>query len=124
MILKAGRSRRLEASIMTTLTRAPSPLIVDEFADNPATESELQYQYLDRFRRVSIGPSVSLVFENAKTLNFRVHEVQTLQRVYPPAAIRRMLDWYESLLPGPDRISAAVSVRRPGRRPTAGLNGL
>src|SRR5262245_16680 len=98
--------------------------LIDEFADNPAAESELQLQFIDRYRKVTVGPSVSLVFENARTLNFRIHEVQTLQRIYPPVMVRRMLDWYSSLMPQSDRISAAVSVRRPGRRPTAGLNGL
>src|SRR5438132_13058966 len=108
---------------MTAMT--PDALtFVEEFADETAADSELQFQYLDRYRKVPVGPSVTLVFENAKTLNFRVHEVQTLQRVYPPATVRRMLDWYASLLPAADRVSAAVQVRRPGRRPSAGLNGL
>jgi hypothetical protein len=108
---------------MTAMT--PDALtFVEEFADETAADSELQFQYLDRYRKVPVGPSVTLVFENAKTLNFRVHEVQTLRRVYPPATVRRMLDWYASLLPAEDRVSAAVQVRRPGRRPSPGLNDL
>ena len=108
---------------MTAMT--PDALtFVEEFADDTATESELQFQYLDRYRKVPVGPSVSLVFENARTLSFRIREVQTLRRVYPPVTVRRMLDWYASLMPSAERISAAVSVRRPGRRPSRGLNGL
>jgi hypothetical protein len=35
-----------------------------------------------------------------------------------------MLGWYQGLMPAADRISALVSVRIPGRRPSAGFNGL
>lgn len=108
---------------MTAMTADAFP-VVEELLDNPAAESELQYQYLDRTRKLPVGPSVSLVFENAKTLNFRVREVQSLSRVHGPATVRRMMDWYMSLMPSAERISAAVTVRRPGRRPTPGLNGL
>ena len=108
---------------MTAITTEPLTF-VEEFTENPAAESELQFQYLDRYRKVPVGPSVSLAFENANTLAFRIQEVQKLSRVESPAYIQRMLGWYSSLMPGADRLCAAVSVRRPGRRPTAGLNGL
>ncbi len=108
---------------MTAMT-AEAMTFVEEFADQGAVESELLYQYLDRYRKVPVGPSVSLAFENANTLAFRVTEVQKLRRVYPAATVQRMLGFYASLLPGPFRLCAAVSVRRPGRRPTAGLNTL
>lgn len=108
---------------MTVMTADAFP-VVEELLDNPAAESELLYQYLDRVRKVPVGPSVSFVFENARTLNFRVREVQSLQRVYGVSTVRRMLDWYMSLMPSRGRISASVLVRRPGRRPTPGMNDL
>ncbi|CAN5499914.1 hypothetical protein BH11PLA2_BH11PLA2_03440 [soil metagenome] len=107
-----------------TATLPEASDFVDEFAENSAYESGQQYEYLDHCRRIAVGPSVSLVFENHKTLSFRVREVEKLSRVYPPASVRRMLDWYAGLLPDSHRLTAAVTVRRPGRRPNPGLNGL
>jgi len=100
--------------------------VASPFVENfvSTAESEQLFDYLDRCRKVQAGPSVSLSFENAQTLSFRVQEVQKLRRAYPLATIQRMLGFYASLLPSAERLCAAVSVRRPGARPTPGLNGL
>lgn len=75
-------------------------------------------EYLDRCRRVRVGPAVTLVFENRQTLWFRVQELARVARLTAPSLVKRELDWYARLLPGDDCVRAAVWVAEPGRRPT------
>jgi hypothetical protein len=107
-----------------TRTASSSFTFADEIGDNSPFAAGQQFDYLDRCRKVVVGPSVSLVFENHQTLSFRIREVEGLSRHYPPMQVRKMLAWYEGLMPGRDRLTASVSVRRPGRRPLPGLNTL
>jgi len=102
----------------------PSPAFTDEFVADPAVEYEQQSHYLDRCRRVRVGPAVTLVFENRRTLAFRVRELRSLARRTGPATVSRELDWYSGLLPGPGHLLAALAVREPGSRPSDRLNAL
>src|SRR5262245_60467536 len=94
----------------------------DVFAPDPFTTIDdgtvTSPDYLDRCRRVRVGPAVTLVFENQQTLWFRIQELARLARLTTPSLVKRELDWYTRLLPGDDRIRAAVWVAEPGRRPT------
>jgi hypothetical protein len=101
---------------MTTATMTEATDSLDDLLDNPAYESEVQSHYLDRYRKVPVGPSLTLLFENARTLRFRIREARSLG-----SSGRPLLAWYASLKPREDRICASVLVRRPGRRPTPGL---
>jgi hypothetical protein len=65
-------------------------------------------RYLDRYRRVRIGPKVTLVFENRQTLWFRVQEVLRVARLREPARVQGELDLYNRLLPRRDRLQAAL----------------
>lgn len=96
----------------------------DELVDRGSAMAEMQQDYIDRYRKVPIGPSVTAVFENAQTLAFRVREVQRLRRSEAPATVQRMLGWYSNLMPSCERLCAAVRVGRPGRRTTSGLQAL
>ena len=40
-------------------------------------------KYIDRFRRVRIGPRLTLIFENRQTLWFRVQEVVRVETAVP-----------------------------------------
>jgi hypothetical protein len=91
---------------------APDPFLMP---DGGAAASP---EYLDRCRRVRVGPAVTLVFENRLTLWFRVQELARVARLTAPSLVQRELDWYARLLPGDDRVRAAVWVAEPGRRPT------
>jgi hypothetical protein len=101
-----------------------SPAFPDEFVADPAVAYEQQSRYLDRCRRVRVGPAVTLVFENCRTLAFRVRELRILARRTSPARISRELDWYTGLLPGPGHLLATLAVREPGSRPSDRLNAL
>jgi hypothetical protein len=65
-------------------------------------------RYTDRYRRVRVGPQVTLVFENRQTLWFRVQEVLRVARLTDPEWIQAELDLYNRLLPGPGRLHASL----------------
>src|ERR1700691_1488801 len=86
-------------------------LPLDEFADRRREFFADHVRYLDRYRRVRLGPSLTLLFENRQTLWFRVQEVLRVARLAEPARVRQELDLYNRLLPGRDRLQAALLIR-------------
>ncbi len=67
-------------------------------------------RYLDRYRRVRIGPKVTLLFENRQTLWFRVHEIFRIARLSETTRIQEELKWYNHLLPGRNSLQAAMII--------------
>jgi hypothetical protein len=96
----------------------------DDFLDLPEDDADRRHLYLVRCRRVRVGPSVSVVFENRQTLWFRVQELSRLARATDPGSVQAELDWYASLLPGRGKLTAAVWVSEIGRRPTRELDAV
>ena len=90
----------------------------DEFAATQDASVESRHRYLDRCRKVRVGPAVTVVFENRQTMWFRVQELAQVARATTQGTIQPELDWYKQLLPGGDRLIAAVWVAEPGRRPS------
>jgi Protein of unknown function (DUF3501) len=88
-------------------------LPLEEFAGRRRELFEAQGRYLDRYRRVRVGPAATLVFENRQTLWFRVQDVLRVARLTDPARVQRELDLYNRLLPGPDRLQAALLIAVP-----------
>jgi hypothetical protein len=85
-------------------------LPLEEFAARRRELLSAHLRYLDRFRRVRVGPKLTLVFENRQTLWFRVQEVLRVTRLAEPALVRRELDVYNRLMPGPGRLQAALLI--------------
>jgi hypothetical protein len=85
-------------------------LPLEEFAGRRRDLFEAQCRYLDRYRRVRIGPRATLLFENRQTLWFRVQDVLRVARLTDPVRVRQELELYNRLLPGPDRLHAALLV--------------
>src|SRR3954466_8176836 len=83
---------------------------LDEFAARRRELFEEHQHYLDRYRRVRVGPRVTLLFENRQTLWFRVQEVLRIARLSEPARVQQELDLYNRLLPGRDRLQAALLI--------------
>jgi hypothetical protein len=92
-------------------------LAAEDSLDPPDGEFERHSRYLGRCRRVRAGPSAVVVFENARTLRFRLQELARLARLAGPERVRREVGWYASLLPGRSRLVASVTVRDPAHRP-------
>ena len=70
-----------------------------------------------RARRLGVGPSVTLVFEDRETLRFQVQEMLWVERIEEPARVQHELDVYNQLMPGAREISATlfVEITEPGR---------
>ena len=85
-------------------------LPLEEFAGRRREFLEAHGRYLDRYRRVRIGPRLTLLFENRQTLWFRVQDILRIARLNEPRRVQQELDLYNRLLPGPDRLQAALLI--------------
>ena len=65
---------------------------------------------MERYRRVRLGPRLTLIFENRQTLWFRVQEVLRVARLTDPSRVREELAVYNRLLPGRGRLQAALLI--------------
>jgi len=65
---------------------------------------------LKRRRRISIGPLITLVFENRDTLLFQVQEMVRVERIFDPMKVREELEVYNALLPRPGELSATLLI--------------
>jgi hypothetical protein len=81
-----------------------------EFAGQRREFFAAHHRYLDRYRRVRIGPALTLVFENRQTLWFRVQDVLRVARLQEPARVQQELDIYNRLLPHRDCLQAALLI--------------
>jgi hypothetical protein len=85
-------------------------LPLDEYADRRRELFEAHGRYLDRYRRVRIGPRLTLVFENRQTLWFRLQEVLCIARLNQPSLVQQELDLYNRLLPGRSALQSALLI--------------
>lgn len=88
-------------------------LTLDDIADLRAYERErdefrTRVIALKRKRRVSVGPHVTFVFENADTVRFQIQEMARAERMLSDEAIQTELDTYNELIPGPRELSATM----------------
>src|SRR3954454_13259023 len=93
-----------------------APLTVDdllpleEYARRRKEFFDSHRRYVERYRRVRIGPRLTLIFENRKTLWYRVHEVLRVARVADRGEVQQELNLYNRLLPGRDLLQAALLI--------------
>ncbi len=93
-----------------------APLTVDdllpleEYASRRKEFFDSHRRYVERFRRVRIGPQLTLIFENRQTLWYRVHEVLRIARLADRREVQLELNLYNRLLPGPDLLQAALLI--------------
>jgi hypothetical protein len=83
---------------------------LDEYTVKRREFFESHCRYLDRYRRVRIGPVATLVFENRQTLWFRVHEFLRIARLADSVLVQRELDLFNHLLPGPSQLQGALLI--------------
>jgi hypothetical protein len=94
---------------MESLT--PDDLLpLDEYASRRRELFDSHIRYLDRYRRVRVGPRVTLLFENRQTAWFRAQEVLRIARLAESRLVRRELDLFNRLLPGRNRLQAALII--------------
>jgi len=83
----------------------------------PAPEYELQRERfrsqiiaLKQRRRISVGPLITLVFENRETLRFQTQEMIRVERILEPHKVQEELDVYNVLMPGSGELSATLLI--------------
>src|SRR3954449_13616335 len=85
-------------------------LPLEEFSSRRREFFDSHQRYLDRYRRVRIGPRLTLLFENRQTLWFRLQEILRIARLAEPDRVQQELDLYNRLLPERDRLQAALLI--------------
>jgi Protein of unknown function (DUF3501) len=85
-------------------------LPLEEYASRRKEFFDSHRRYVDRYRRVRIGPRLTLIFENRQTLWYRVHEVLRVARLADRGEVQEELNLYNRLLPGPDLLQAALLI--------------
>src|SRR5438552_14756914 len=83
-------------------------LPLEEYAARRREFFESISRYLDRYRRVRIGPRVTLLFENRQTLWFRIQELLRIARLAEPRRVQQELDIYNRMLPARDCLQAVL----------------
>jgi hypothetical protein len=93
-----------------------APLTVDdllpleEYASRRREFFDSHRRYIDRCRRVRIGPRLTLIFENRQTLWYRVQEIVRIARLADPQEVQLELNLYNRLLPSRQRLQAALLI--------------
>lgn len=90
-------------------------LTLDDIADLRAYEREREefrarIIELKRIRRVSVGPVITLVFENRDTIRFQIQEMARAERILTDAGIQAELDIYNVLIPDRGQLSATLFI--------------
>jgi hypothetical protein len=97
-----------------------SRLTLDDIADARAYERQREefrarIIELKKIRRVSVGPVVTLLFENKDTIRFQIQEMARAERIFTDEGIQTELDTYNPLIPGPGELSATLYVELTSR---------
>lgn len=94
---------------------ASRELTLDDIADLRAYERERSafrehVIALKKRRRISVGPIVTLVFENRETIRFQIQEMARAERMLSDDQIQTELDIYNPLIPEPGHLSATLFI--------------
>jgi hypothetical protein len=85
-------------------------LSLEEYVSRRKEFFDAHRRYIDRYRRIRIGPKLTLVFENRQTLWFRVQEVIRIARLAENHELQQELNLYNRLLPGRNLLQAALLI--------------
>ena len=61
-------------------------------------------------RRISLGPNISITFENRNTMKFQIQEMMRAERMVHDHQIQEEIDVYNSLLPLENGLSATLFI--------------
>ena len=85
-------------------------LPLEEYATKRKEYFDAHRRYVDRYRRIRIGPKLTLIFENRQTLWFRVQEVIRITRLMDASEMQQELSLYNRLLPARNLLQAALLI--------------
>jgi hypothetical protein len=74
--------------------------------------SDFRQRVIDRKkrRRVSLGPIMTLVFENRDTVQFQIQEMLRIERIVRPDKVQVELEVYNGLLPSEGEVAATLFI--------------
>ena len=61
-------------------------------------------------RRISLGPNITITFENRRTMTFQIQEIMRAERLVHNENIQEEIDIYNSLLPQKNSLSATLFI--------------
>ncbi len=61
-------------------------------------------------RRLSVGPNITLVFENRDTVRFQIQEMIRIEKIIDQKIIRREIDSCNALIPDDNELSATMLI--------------
>lgn len=85
-------------------------LPLDDFESQRKKFFESHIRYIEKYRKVRLGTSISLVFENRQTLWFRVQEIFRLTKIADPKVMQNELNVYNRLIPETNSLQAAFLI--------------
>lgn len=65
---------------------------------------------LKQRRRISVGPLITMVFENRETLLFQIQEMIRVEQIFDPAKVEEELEVYNALMPVSGALSATLLI--------------
>ena len=89
---------------------APEDVIPYEAYEKQREEFRSRIIALKQRRRISIGPLVTMIFENRPTLQFQIQEMIRVERIFDPGKIQDELNVYNAILPAPGELSATLLI--------------
>lgn len=89
---------------------APEDVIPYEAYEKQREEFRSRIIALKQRRRISIGPLVTMIFENRSTLQFQIQEMIRVERIFDPAKVQDELNVYNAILPAPGELSATLLI--------------
>ena len=66
--------------------------------------------YKKACRRVAVGPALTFLFEDRKTVLFQLQEMLRVENIVDPEGVAEELEVYNALLPGEAQLSATLFV--------------
>jgi hypothetical protein len=89
---------------------APQDVIPHEEYERQREGFRARIIALKQRRRMSIGPFITMVFENRETMRFQIQEMIRVERIVDPGKVQEELDVYNALLPVPGELSATLLI--------------
>lgn len=96
---------------MQPLTRADLMPLETYAVERPAFRARAMAH--KQARRLSLGPHVTLLFEDRLTVRYQVQEMLRIERIFEPAAIQAELDAYNPLVPGGGDLRTTMLIEYP-----------
>ncbi len=92
-----------------------NPLMLRDISDIRAYEREREsfrneIIALKKIRRISLGPVLTLVFENRSTIRFQIQEMARAEKLNSDQAIETELNIYNPLMPQVNELSATLFI--------------